>query len=80
MKRYTLRQALRKSDARTRGCDARIENLMKKVLPIIKRSKKNRPLMNSELRSIDTLRDVLTERIRIAALDAMIRSLNDGIK
>jgi hypothetical protein len=74
-KTFTIAQQFRKSDALTKGCDARIANLMREVLPIIKRSKKDKLLTRQELKAIDTLRKVLDERLRIAAFDQALRTL-----
>jgi hypothetical protein len=75
-KTYTRLQALRKSHAQTKGADARIKRMIERLLPVIARDKKDRPLTDSELKLIDNVRELLNERIRIAAFDAAIRMMS----
>lgn len=81
-KKYTLRQTLRKSKAKTKGADAQIANLIERATPVIKRSKVDQPLTKRELDLLRTLRDVLTLRLEVAAYDAPLhdfeRRLNTG--
>lgn len=71
-KRYTLRQILRKGRANTRGADARILSAIAKIIPIIKRNKSDKPLTKSETVVIETLRDMLSTRLEVAAYDSAL--------
>jgi hypothetical protein len=67
-KKYTLRQTLRKSKAKTKSADAQLANLLERVMPTVKRSKVDRPLTERELDSLRALRDILTLRLEVAAV------------
>lgn len=77
-KRSTMTQKLRKSKAQTKGADARVRNVIERVLPIIRRSKVDKPLTASELQTIKTLRDMLTTRLEIAAFDSALHEFQES--
>lgn len=78
-KKYTIRQTLRKSKAKTKGADAQLANLIERVTPIVRRSKVDRPLTDRELNLLKTLRDVLTMRLEVAAYDAPLHDFEQRL-
>lgn len=78
-KKYTLRQQLRKSKAKTKGADAQLANLLERVMPVIKRSKVDRPLTKRELDLLRGLRDILALRLEVAAYDAPLHDFEQRL-
>lgn len=68
-KKYTFLQEIRKSNARTKGADARVARNLRELLPIITRSKIDNPLTKRELSQIVLVRDMLTYRLEVAMYD-----------
>jgi hypothetical protein len=78
-KKYSLRQTLRKSKAKTKGADAQLANLLARVMPIVKRSKVDRPLTKRELDLLRALRDILALRLEVAAIDAPLHDFEQRL-